>query len=59
MSTIWEQNINIYLVGHYLKSNSPTSRILVVDYVSKTAIKVIEQLTTLYPVAGYGHLARV
>ena len=36
------QNINIYLVGHHLKTNSSLSRILVMDYVSKTVIKVIE-----------------
>lgn len=36
------QNINIYIVGHHLKTNSTVPRILVMDYVSKTVIKVIK-----------------
>lgn len=53
------QNINIYIVGHHLKTNSCMPRILVMDSVSKTVIKVIKWFPILYPVAGYGHLARV
>lgn len=55
----FQQNINFYLVGRHQKTNSTVSWILVMHYVSKTVIKVIEYFTILYPVAGYGHLARV
>lgn len=53
------QDINIYIVGQHLKTNSAMPRILVMDSVSKTVIKVIKWFTILYPVAGYGHLAGV
>lgn len=36
------QNINVYLLVHNPKTNSTMSRILVMDCVSKTVIKVIE-----------------